>query len=141
MKHIELSDQQVKACIQDIIRQLHTEKIKPDEVMGLSRGGLIPGVMISHYLNVPFIPVKFPMFGDTLTSQTLLIVDDINDTGKTFTELESYLSSRYPNQKRIYCSLISNEASSFTVDFYSMEINKVEDPSWIVYPWERWWKV
>ena len=29
----------------------------PDVVVGISRGGLIPGVMISHKLNIPFKPV------------------------------------------------------------------------------------
>ena len=34
-------------------------------------------------------------------------------------------------------TLIDNDPSSFeTVDYTAMEINKNEDPVWIVFPWE-----
>ena len=37
--------------------QLEADEFIPDVVVGISRGGLIPGVMISHKLEIPFKPV------------------------------------------------------------------------------------
>ena len=37
--------------------------------------------------------------------------------------------------------LFDNIASEneINVDYSAEEINKVDDPSWIVFPWEEWW--
>src|SRR6056297_3438869 len=84
--------------------QCNWDDYKPDLVVGLSRGGLIPGVMLSHRFNVPHIPIvwstrdfagsaDFSHQNLSLISEVrhaayskkdVLIVDDICDTGKTF---------------------------------------------------------
>ena len=40
-----------------ICDQIEKDEFTPDVIVGISRGGLIPGVMISHKLNIPFKPV------------------------------------------------------------------------------------
>ena len=40
-----------------ICEKIDADEFKPDVIVGISRGGLIPGVMISHKLNIPFKPV------------------------------------------------------------------------------------
>ena len=40
-----------------ICAKIEADGFKPDVIVGISRGGLIPGVMISHKLNIPFKPV------------------------------------------------------------------------------------
>ena len=40
-----------------ICEKIAEDNFKPDVIVGISRGGLIPGVMISHKLNIPFKPV------------------------------------------------------------------------------------
>ena len=37
-----------------ICDQIENDEFTPDVIVGISRGGLIPGVMISHKLNIPF---------------------------------------------------------------------------------------
>ena len=44
---------QVKNGVQEILRQMHLDHFRPDYVVGITRGGVIPAVMISHYLKVP----------------------------------------------------------------------------------------
>ena len=39
--------------VNSIIRQIHLDHFEPDYVVGLTRGGLMPALMISHYLDVP----------------------------------------------------------------------------------------
>ena len=50
-KIIELSNKNMRKHVQKIIRKLGDWK--PDYVVGITRGGLIPAVMISQYLDVP----------------------------------------------------------------------------------------
>ena len=85
-----------------------------DSVMGLPRGGLIPAVLISHELNLPF--VLHP-------GKNTLVVDDINDTGHTL--------SKAPGA---YWAVLHNKPTSKFKDcIYAKEVGD----QWIVYPWER----
>jgi len=65
---------------------------------------------------------------------TYLVVDDINDTGETFTQLQEKFNKAGLSVK--YAVLHNNVPSKFTVDHYALEIDKSKDPAWIVYPWE-----
>ena len=75
-----------------LCNNLEADSFIPDVIVGISRGGLIPGVMISHKLNIPFKPVHastrdFPHWENYLPQpgdQKVLIVDDICDSGETF---------------------------------------------------------
>ena len=40
-----------------VCSKIEKDNFNPDVIVGISRGGLIPGVMMSHKLNVPFKPV------------------------------------------------------------------------------------
>jgi hypoxanthine phosphoribosyltransferase len=56
-KHI-ITDAQLKSYVNDICRQIAISDWRPDYVVGISRGGLVPAVMISHYLNIPMKPLQ-----------------------------------------------------------------------------------
>ena len=91
-------DQQFKDT-ETICSQIEKDKFQPNVIVGISRGGLIPGVMMSHKLNVPFKPVHastrdFPHWENYLprpTDKKILIVDDICDSGETFEKLSNYI--------------------------------------------------
>ena len=84
---------------EDICAQINKDNFLPDVIVGISRGGLIPGVMISHKLNIPFKPVHastrdFPHWENYLpkaNDSKVLIVDDICDSGETFERLSNYI--------------------------------------------------
>ena len=95
-------------------------------------------------------PVQDPMAsGDG--RKNILIVDDINDSGATLNWIKNdWKSSCLPDDPRWideiwnhnvrFAVLVNNEASEFTdVDYAGTTINKLEDPAWIVFPWEEWW--
>ena len=48
-------DEQLKDT-NEICELIEKDDFVPDVIVGISRGGLIPGVMISHKLNIPFKP-------------------------------------------------------------------------------------
>jgi uncharacterized protein len=82
----------------------------------------------------------------------ILIVDDINDSGATLNWIkQDWQSSCLPdepqwnlvwgNNVRV-AVLVDNETSTtaLPINYSAMDINKAEEDSWIVFPWEDWWK-
>lgn len=138
MKKIYLSDDEVRGLTQELIRQLVMTNYVPELVVGLARGGLVPANYISQFFDCNFYALnkqeQFPEYNEI---GNILIVDDINDTGKTFTDVNNDLSIIGIEVR--YASLLDNASSDFTVDYYGREIDKAKDPSWIVFPWENWW--
>ena len=70
-----------------------------------------------------------------------MIIDDINDTGATFKWIKDDWNvpndSTKSNVK--FAALIDNLPSDFVVEYNGVEINKEENPEWIVFPYEEWW--
>ena len=52
MKKIYHTWAQVEGACLDIARQLNSDNWRPDYVVGITRGGLVPAVMLSQYLGV-----------------------------------------------------------------------------------------
>ena len=102
----------VKTSVLEIVRQMYDAEFKPDYIAAMNRGGLIAGVMLSHYLHIPlkvlhrdesnlwmaeeaygYVPKDMdPVLTnagghDPAFAKNILIIDDINDTGSTFKEL------------------------------------------------------
>ena len=72
-----------------------------------------------------------------INDKKILIVDDINDTGRTFNWiLRNWGLGEY--QLTRFAVLTENLGSSFeSVDFSCHEVNKAEEDVWLVYPWEN----
>ena len=105
---------EIHECVNMLCKQIITDYPNIDSVMGLPRGGLIPAVLISHEINLPF--VLHP-------GKNTLVVDDINDTGETL--------SKAPGA--YWATLHHKPTSKFQHNFYAKEVSD----QWIVYPWER----
>ena len=76
----------VAAYLGVIVEKMKKDSFSPDLVVGLSRGGLTPGVMLSHFLGKPFVPFQtalrdHPAWNtDTeefKTIEKVVIIDDI----------------------------------------------------------------
>ena len=163
---VHYTDKQIDGMIHDIIRQMNNDNWMPDYVVGLTRGGLIPALKISHYLGIPMETLKVSlrdngvageacesncwMAEDAYDGKHILIVDDINDTGATLNLIKNDWSlSAYRNDPKWdsiwnetvkFATLIDNDASPVEVNYIGESINKAEDDVWIVFPWENWWK-
>ncbi len=183
MKKIHISDTEVQGMVLEILRQMNQDSWRPDYVVGLTRGGLVPANMISQYLNIPMETLKVSLrdersepesnlwmaedaFGylsqelrgesgtvtDPALRKKILIVDDINDSGATFNWIhKDWPSGCMPNETHVWRAIwnqsvrfavlidnISSE-SEVTMNYSARTINKYEDPSWVVFPWEQWW--
>lgn len=122
--------------------QANKDNFKPNYILGLSRGGLVPAVELSHLYNVPLkvldvttrevfeIPNDFSVL-DTLTGNNVLIVDDVCDSGLTLEMVKENLPANV-NAKFACCFNKVNE-NDFPLDYSGEDM---EDNPWIVFPWE-----
>ena len=153
-KQVHYSDIDIHNYLHEIIRQMYADDFKPDYIVGLSRGGLTPAVKLSHYLDITMHPLgkdesNLWMAEDAYNGKNILVVDDINDTGHTISQLKlDWRSGCHPNDDKWlniwahnvrFATCIHNEASSEYVSYYGHVINKFENPEWCVFPWEQWW--
>jgi xanthine phosphoribosyltransferase len=141
MKKIFYSWQDVEHQTQEILRQLQRDAWRPDYVVGLTRGGLVPANLISQYLEVRMETLNVSLRdNNTMGPETncwmaedafgynkeipknILIVDDINDTGATLNWIkQDWQSSCFPKEdhwKYVWnhnvrvATLVDNESSA-----------------------------
>ena len=137
--------------VNTLCREILLDGFNPEVIVGLSRGGLTPGVMMSHWMQKPFKPVKvrdFPEWEDYLpkkTDERVLIVDDICDSGETFDRIKSYIKGPRINQplelpvEVRFATLWWNNECNVEPHYYVNEIAKDSSGTWIHFPWESWW--
>jgi hypoxanthine phosphoribosyltransferase len=118
----------------------------PDVIVGLTRGGLIPAVRLSHMFNVKLYTLNISLRDGKCSSagfdwrrlqkyRNILVVDDINDSGSTLHEVYNQCYGR-EIMKPKFATLLSKSSSKFECDYSGELINKDKDNEWIVFPWE-----
>jgi uncharacterized protein len=125
IKKIFYSWEQIEGACLDIARQINNSKWRPDYIVGITRGGLVPAVLLSQYLDVPMksLDVSLRDGGDCVSNcgmaedafghaiydpmsssdgkKQILIVDDINDEGSTIAWIkQDWQTSCHPNDER-----------------------------------------
>ena len=133
--------------VNTLCRTISLDKFDPQVIVGISRGVLTPGVMMSHWKQQPFKPIKtslrdFPEWEDYLpkkTDERVLIVDDICDSGETFQKISDFITERGVNVEVRFASLWWNNECNFEPHYYVQECAKDSEGIWIHFPWEHWW--
>jgi len=162
MKKVYYTWQQVEGACLDLSRQIVEDNWRPNYIVGIGRGGLVPATLLSHYMQVPMqtLDVSLRDGGDTVTNcgmaedayngKNILVVDDINDQGNTIAWIkQDWQSSALPNDPKWsqvwggnvrFATLTDNWASNEIAHYTVWEVNKAEEDCWLVYPWEEFWK-
>ena len=119
---------EVTSAIDELVSCIKKENIEFEEIWGIPRGGLIPGVMLSHIFDKPLNASK-----EMPSVRPLLIVDDIADSGNTLNKLLPKPQNKESSRKGITIVTIHYQKDSIIVpDIHVRE--KIDE--WIVYPWE-----
>ncbi|HLF06302.1 MAG TPA: phosphoribosyltransferase [Thermoplasmata archaeon] len=143
--------EEIEAWCDDITSRLRQHRT-PDVVIGLTRGGWVPARIICDRLGIKdLFAVKTEHWGITATQdgearlaqklpvtvegKSVLIVDDITDTGKSLALAFNHLMEFKPAQVKS-ATLLHITHSSFVPDYYSVEVPK-EEWTWFIFPWNR----
>jgi|TARA_B100001094_G_C18176468_1_gene798166 uncharacterized protein len=110
-------DEVVNAC-DEIAKWVKDSGIEFSGIWGPPRGGLVPGVILSHKTGLK-------LFNEPRV-RPLLVVDDIADTGQTL--------NTFSKLDGVYIATIHyHQQSTFVPDKWVHE----KKDQWIVYPWEK----
>lgn len=130
-------------------------EFKPDIIIAIGRGGWIPAVLLSHRYDCKNVlnfstssygrdhkqdkeihTIQLPGLNQFAkdVKQNVIVVDDISDTGNTFSLINNFLQGLCGTEFNIKtASLYTKTGTSFIPDYYLREYSR---DTWLVFPWE-----
>ena len=131
--------------IGDWINEKLGDKVGKYTFLAVVRGGLIPGVILSHRFDgcsfqtiavqrynhqldyEDTVVLAKEVFKNHYMQEPYIVVDDINDEGITLEAIETQLKG-----KNYYVTLVERTSSMFTCDFAGM---RIDHNDWVNFPW------
>ena len=140
-------------------------EFKPDCILAIGGGGFIPARILRTHLNIPIYAMSISFYDDRemntaedpeiiqdidinlLKGKKVIIVDEIDDTGKTLKWLLHYLSSKSvgteygifvvhnKNKAKVAHHFLNNNNNNNNSNIPYIACETVED-IWIEYPWD-----
>ena len=144
MNKLPVAWETIDRYVDSILDQIKDKKI--DTVLGIARGGVIPATIIAYRLdnsNLQQLGVRTrdvpatQFYGAPTLLGNILVVDDINDSGRTFDEVDRYLKYHFDHgeiKEVIFCACSKRFDTKFKDGIYGSIIESADD--WLVYPWE-----
>ena len=162
---VYISDTEIKENCKKLARELLSRDIKPDLLIGLNRGGLIPLGYLSYFMdnrNTRIIDIKTyegfeskaqDSFALDVLEQlksilgnkdkgTILIIDDLIDTGNTFKIISKSIELFNKNNNFrffggvLYMDSKKNNESNFP-EFDNLFSAAEKPQGWLVFPWDE----
>ncbi len=148
LKFITPSWSEIEELSLALAEEVSASGYKPDVIIGVLRGGVIPAKLVADYLGVRRLatlevklyqgigePGATPVVTQSLVADVrglrVLIVDDVADTGKTLSHVMSYVSHYGPVEARS-ATLYLKPWSIYKPDYYAEETD-----AWIIFPWDK----
>jgi hypoxanthine phosphoribosyltransferase len=143
-----VSWQQFYNLTRRVVFLIHDSGFKPDIIIAIGRGGYMPARIIADFLQImnltsfkiehyigaqknPKAVIRYPLSKD-IECRTVLLVDDVCDSGDTFTVARQHLMDiMYPEEIRT-AVMHYKKVSSYEPDYYARKMVKWR---WIIYPW------
>lgn len=125
MNQLSLSYEEVEKLVDKIYNILKEKNLTPKYVFGIPRGGMLPAYIIAKLFNATL--VTDPDLGLSKRNESVLIIDDILDSGNT---MNKYRQEDYTN-KIIKAVLLSKQE-----EVPGCIIAEPTGPMWINFPWE-----
>jgi len=127
---------------------LKESAFRPDLIVGVSRGGWVPGRILSdmlantHTANIKIEfyvgigktggkPIVTQPISEDITNKKILVVDDVADTGESLLVALEHVREKGAGEVRTV-TLYHKPHSKFKPDFFAETTS-----NWIIFPWER----
>ncbi len=136
-----------------VARKVLAAEAVPETIVGLTRGGWVPSRILADRLGVRrLVSLRAQHWGVTATpdgvaslteglsgpvdGHTVLIVDDITDTGESLALAAKHVLAAGPARVET-ATLLHIGRSSFVPTYFAEEIPR-DAWAWIVFPWNYW---
>ncbi|MCS6783700.1 MAG: phosphoribosyltransferase [Candidatus Caldarchaeum sp.] len=147
-KFLLLNWSDVEKGVDTVAERVSGDAYEVDTIVGILRGGVIVADLLSDILDIPEVYVvgcrsykgteagELKIYHDLmltgLQGRSVLLVDDIADTGSTLdAAAEKLLKPRNPKKIRT-ATLLKKPWSSHTPHYYAISTD-----AWVIFPWER----
>lgn len=158
MAHQSIDYSQIHSFCSLIVKKVRNSGWEPSLVVGVTRGGLLPAVLVSYGLKIPMLSADVslrdnPQLNTAFTpwlenkistGEKILVIDDINDSGATVGWIRknwsdrlkmSAESSEFSQLIRFGC-LLQKSSSTHSVNYWAESIGQENQNIWWVFPWE-----
>jgi hypoxanthine phosphoribosyltransferase len=140
--------EQIYEFLLDLSEKIRDDGFVPDVIVGVSRGGWIPARILSDLLENPEIanvraefyvgvaetkhePVITQSVSVDVRDKSVLVVDDVSDTGSSLRLVKTHLVDQAAKAVKI-ATLYFKPWSITVPDYYERTTR-----DWIIFPWER----
>ena len=132
-----------------VAEQIKDDGFEPDIIVALARGGWFAGrllcdllglddltsLKIEHYVGTAKqtgeVKIRYPLPDESVKGKTVLIVDDIADTGKSLMTAKSHVEALEASEVKT-ATLQLLYTSKFTPDYFG---EYMEEWAWVIFPW------
>lgn len=153
IEYLRISYEELDTMVANLYQKIEKDNFIPDSMVAIARGGWFPARVLSDIYNSKGIPVdvislttkfytnigqrsKRPILlqelHQSLFGQTILIVDDVSDTGHTLKFIEGYIN--WSGAKEVKIATVFMKPLTTTIPHYYEK--KVSQDTWIVFPYE-----
>ena len=138
---------QIYDMLLDLANKIQGDGYKPDVIIGIARGGLVPARILSDFLETPELaiiqieyyvsiaqtrqePILKRSLHTQITDKKALLVDDVSDTGKSLQLAKNHLQQQ--DAKEIKTATLYAKPETITKPDYCEK----QTSHWIVFPWD-----
>ncbi|MDP2648376.1 MAG: phosphoribosyltransferase family protein [bacterium] len=148
-KKKKISWKKLEALTKTLARAVRASKYKPDYLVGITRGGLVPLALLAEEFDTRNVATfsAHSYAGEkrdeiTITStpsadmrgKRVLLVDEIVDSGETIKHVAALIAKRYhAREVRTAVIVVNTKRASFRPDYCATKTEQ-----WVVFPWERY---
>ncbi len=140
-------DEVVEACDR-VAQAIDAAGVKVDTIVAVARGGFMPARFLCDFLNVSRLlsikvrhyeagarsgggaKVEYPLNGD-IAGLNVLLVDDVNDSGRTLEAALPYLHEQAPAS--LHTAVLHEKTNTTCSADFKAEI--IREWRWLLYPW------
>ena len=140
MKQVFLSYHDIHTDCIELAKKIK-KKYKPEKLILISRGGLIPGSIIANYLGIQDVDVialktyadrkrskEIKVYKRIKSEKKLVVIDGLVDSGET----AKIVKEMMPNSK--FVVLYAKTSGKKQADLHLYDF---KDSDWLVFPWEQ----